>query len=278
MDQEDLSKVLDDADGTSHANGSSSLARADEPPPRSSSPYKDRDSFRRRSLSPGHERVRVPYERTDYRDSRDSRDRPSSYSRPDSFSKYQAGDRDRGRSVRESRVYVGNLAYEVGWRELKDFARKVGEVSFADVMTQSNGRSKGCGIVEYANPEDAQRAIKELSDTVLMGRPVFIREDRENESRFGSGNPPPSRSRYDRYPPSNYGSSHREHQEGYQVFVGNLPFIVAWQDLKDLFRRSGHIIRADVIEDQNTRRSKGFGLVVYATAEGAERAIGIGIK
>lgn len=31
-------------------------------------------------------------------------------------------------------------------------------------------------IVEYGSPEEAQRAIKELSDTPLMGRPVFIRE------------------------------------------------------------------------------------------------------
>lgn len=33
-------------------------------------------------------------------------------------------------------------------------------------------------IVEYSTPEEAQRAIKELSDTPLLGRPVFIREVR----------------------------------------------------------------------------------------------------
>lgn len=31
-------------------------------------------------------------------------------------------------------------------------------------------------IVEFTTPEEAQRAIKELSDTPLLGRPVFIRE------------------------------------------------------------------------------------------------------
>ena len=31
-------------------------------------------------------------------------------------------------------------------------------------------------IVEFASPEDAQRAVRELSETPLLGRPVFIRE------------------------------------------------------------------------------------------------------
>lgn len=31
-------------------------------------------------------------------------------------------------------------------------------------------------IVEFANQEDAQRAIRELSEQLLLGRPVFIRE------------------------------------------------------------------------------------------------------
>lgn len=31
-------------------------------------------------------------------------------------------------------------------------------------------------IVEYSQPEEARKAIEQLSDTPLMGRPVFIRE------------------------------------------------------------------------------------------------------
>lgn len=31
-------------------------------------------------------------------------------------------------------------------------------------------------IVEFSQPEDAQKAITQLSDTDLKGRPVFIRE------------------------------------------------------------------------------------------------------
>jgi hypothetical protein len=35
-------------------------------------------------------------------------------------------------------------------------------------------------IVEFASQEDSQRAIRELSEQALLGRPVFIREVRAN--------------------------------------------------------------------------------------------------
>lgn len=61
----------------------------------------------------------------------------------------------------------------------------VGPVAHADVLLGRDGRSKGCGVVEYQNADDARAAIRKLNDVVLMGRPVFVREDRESESRIG---------------------------------------------------------------------------------------------
>ncbi|OAX36631.1 RNA-binding domain-containing protein [Rhizopogon vinicolor AM-OR11-026] len=57
-----------------------------------------------------------------------------------------------------------------------------------------------------------------------------------------------------------------------QLFVGNLPYRVRWQDLKDLFRRAGTVLRADVSLGPDNR-SRGYGNVVLATAEDAGRAI-----
>jgi RNA recognition motif-containing protein len=77
------------------------------------------------------------------------------------------------------KVYVGNLSWDCKWQDLKDHMRSVGEVLHADVLHGPDGRSKGCGIVEYQTPEEAQRAMQELNDTELMGRMIFVREDRE---------------------------------------------------------------------------------------------------
>ncbi|KAA1083204.1 hypothetical protein PGT21_017329 [Puccinia graminis f. sp. tritici] len=56
------------------------------------------------------------------------------------------------------------------------------------------------------------------------------------------------------------------------LFVGNLPFNLQWQDLKDLFRQAGNILRADVATTAEGR-SRGFGTVLFATAEDAMKAL-----
>ncbi|KAI0084056.1 hypothetical protein BDY19DRAFT_899142 [Irpex rosettiformis] len=184
-------------------------------------------------------------------------------------------------SKRENRVYVGNLSYDVKYRDLMEFMRGAGEVLFAEVLVTPTGISKGCGIVEFGNPEDAQRAVRELSEQPLLGRPVFIREDRENESRFGAtpvpgkigmamagqglhAAPPPR-------PPSHnhFGSGTNP---GNQLYVGNLPYQAGWQDLKDLFRSAGNIIRADINIGADGR-PKGSGTVIFETAKDAQQAI-----
>ena len=35
---------------------------------------------------------------------------------------------------------------------------------------------KGCGVVEFSTREEAERAVKELNDTPLLGRQIFVRE------------------------------------------------------------------------------------------------------
>ena len=39
---------------------------------------------------------------------------------------------------------------QVAWQDLKDHFKAAGNVTRADVMTGSDGRSKGCGIVEFS--------------------------------------------------------------------------------------------------------------------------------
>ena len=45
-------------------------------------------------------------------------------------------------------------------------------------------RSKGCGIVEYMDIASAQHAIALLNNSTLKGRPIFVREDREEKKMF----------------------------------------------------------------------------------------------
>lgn len=61
---------------------------------------------------------------------------------------------------------------------MKDHFRRVGEVAYANVMSDYSGRSKGCGVVEFANKDDVQAAIDTMNGSVLDGREISCREDR----------------------------------------------------------------------------------------------------
>ncbi|ORY27376.1 hypothetical protein BCR39DRAFT_560102 [Naematelia encephala] len=56
------------------------------------------------------------------------------------------------------------------------------------------------------------------------------------------------------------------------LFIGNLPYRVRWQDLKDLFRKAGTVLRADVSLGPDNR-SRGYGTVLMGSREDAARAI-----
>lgn len=197
----------------------------------------------------------------------------------------------RDSSQQERRVYVGNLSYDVKWHHLKDFMRQAGEVLFADVLLLPNGMSKGCGIVEFASRDQAQHAVSTLSNQDLMGRLVYVREDRESEPRFtspsgarggydsGSGPPapPPRGGGYGSFggPGGGNGGGGGGGNGPRQLYVSNLPYMVGWQDLKDLFRQAaqqGVVVRADVHNGPDGR-SKGSGIVAFDNPEDARNAI-----
>lgn len=189
-------------------------------------------------------------------------------------------------SQQDRRVYVGNLSYDVKWHHLKDFMRQAGEVLFADVLLLPNGMSKGCGIVEYATRDQAQQAVAQLSNQNLMGRLVYVREDREAEPRFigatggnrggfGGGMSAGFNHAQGAYGGGGGGGAAPPGGAGRQIYVANLPFNVGWQDLKDLFRqaaRNGGVIRADVHSGPDGR-PKGSGIVVFENPDDARNAI-----
>ncbi len=60
---------------------------------------------------------------------------------------------------------------------------------------------------------------------------------------------------------------------GRKLYVGNLPYSAAEQDLQELFEKVGPVESVTVMRDMATGRARGFGFVEMATDEGAQKAI-----
>jgi RNA recognition motif-containing protein len=58
-----------------------------------------------------------------------------------------------------------------------------------------------------------------------------------------------------------------------KLYVGNISFNTSNQDLIDMFSASGTVQSANIIEDRDTGRSRGFGFVEMSSKEEADAAI-----
>jgi RNA recognition motif-containing protein len=58
-----------------------------------------------------------------------------------------------------------------------------------------------------------------------------------------------------------------------KLYVGNLSFQTSGDDLQQLFGQAGTVESANIIEDRETGRSRGFGFIEMSTSEEGRAAI-----
>ena len=86
------------------------------------------------------------------------------------------------------RVYVSNIPYEYRWQELKDlFRTHVGDVSFVELFVDENDKPRGCGIVEFSEPNAVKKCLDVMHRFELKGRKIVIKEDFGNaRDKYGN--------------------------------------------------------------------------------------------
>ena len=86
------------------------------------------------------------------------------------------------------KLYVGNLGYGVGNRELEQLFAPHGTVRSAEVITdRTTKQSKGFGFVEMDSDQEAHAAIAALNGKEIEGRSITVNEARPKESDGGRG-------------------------------------------------------------------------------------------
>ncbi len=58
-----------------------------------------------------------------------------------------------------------------------------------------------------------------------------------------------------------------------RLYVGNLPYTVTEEELRELFSQAGQVTDVALVLDRETQRPRGFGFVEMANQADAEKAI-----
>lgn len=95
--------------------------------------------------------------------------------------------------MNESRLFVGNLAYQTMDNDLQDHFSQAGVVSSVNVMMDKfTGKSRGFAFVEMGSAEEANKAVEMFHNKEFQGRALTVniarpREDRPPRSGGGGG-------------------------------------------------------------------------------------------
>ena len=84
----------------------------------------------------------------------------------------------------KSRLYVGNLPFNVSDEELKEVFKAFGKVVSARVVLErESGRSRGFAFVEMGSSSEAEQAVEGIHGREISGRPVSVTFAREKTSQ-----------------------------------------------------------------------------------------------
>ena len=87
-----------------------------------------------------------------------------------------------------SKLYVGNLSYEMTGSDLEQLCAAHGSVQSAEVIAdRDTGRSKGFGFVQMSSDQEAQAAIAALNGKDCNGRALTVNVAKPREPRSGGG-------------------------------------------------------------------------------------------
>ena len=77
--------------------------------------------------------------------------------------------------MESNKLFVGNISWNLDWKQLKDIFGEYGEVAFTRAVTdKETKRSKGFGFVEFVNAEDAAKAKEALDGAEVDGREIRV--------------------------------------------------------------------------------------------------------
>lgn len=87
-----------------------------------------------------------------------------------------------------TKMFVGNLSFDVTENDLQDLFAEAGTVTSVNLMQdRTTGKPRGFGFVEMASEADMTKAISMFNGKEFKGRALTVNEARPREERSGGG-------------------------------------------------------------------------------------------
>ncbi|XP_077253834.1 uncharacterized protein LOC143892825 isoform X2 [Tasmannia lanceolata] len=162
-------------------------------------------------------------------------------------------------------LFVGNLSFNVERADVEEFFKDAGEVVDVRFASNEEGRFKGFGHVEFATPEEAQKAL-ELNGQELLGRTVKLDLAHERGS----------------YTPHS-GKDNNSFQKGGRGGQGQTIFVRGFDksleegqirsNLEEHFGSCGEISRVSIPKDYDTGAPKGMAYLDFKDSDSFSKAL-----
>ncbi|KAG2303136.1 hypothetical protein Bca52824_031787 [Brassica carinata] len=97
--------------------------------------------------------------------------------------RYEQSLREAEDKFQSSNLYVKNLDDSVSDEKLKELFTPYGTVTSCKVMRDPNGISRGSGFVAFSTPEEATKAMSEMSGKMIENKPLYVAVAQKKEDR-----------------------------------------------------------------------------------------------
>ncbi|XP_065116089.1 RNA-binding protein 39b isoform X2 [Paramisgurnus dabryanus] len=154
-------------------------------------------------------------------------------------------------------VFCMQLAARIRPRDLEDFFSAVGKVRDVRMISDRNSRrSKGIAYIEFVDTTSVPLAIG-LTGQRLLGVPIIVQVSQAEKNRAAAL----------------ANSLQRGGIGPMRLYVGSLHFNITEDMLRGIFEPFGKIEGIQLMMDNETGRSKGYGFISFADAECAKKAL-----
>lgn len=169
-------------------------------------------------------------------------------------------------------VFVMQLSQRVRARDIEEFFSSVGKIRDTKlIMCNKTRRFKGIAYVEFKDIESVPLALG-LNGQKILGVPVIVQPSQAEKNRLATyGADAGANAGLGGHPNSSMAAT--ANKGPMRLYVGSLHFNITEEMLRGIFEPFGKISMIQLIMDQETGRSKGYGFITYGEAEDAKKAL-----